>query len=146
MTKQFNGINMKGIASEDNRQILKANAQGIELFVDDQNKVWTSGEVYIADVIDTTDGDGLYCMIGNLVPVAVMRENDELTAKDIDFYVNPDTFEITASDGIEVSYGDTPKSASEAFNIIGSQWGNWNTFVWLAEYDENGNITSTNKI
>ena len=72
----------------------------------------------------------------NQIAIAEITANDEPDAEIIQFLVD-ENFKVTASNGEEVSYGDSPKTAAEAFEIVHSQWGQWDSFDWLAEYDGN---------
>lgn len=59
--KKFNGYEMTGITEADNKAILEAMEKEIEMFVDDCNRVWTSGDVYIADCREVEAGEGILC-------------------------------------------------------------------------------------
>jgi hypothetical protein len=59
--KKFNGYSYKGATEADNKAILKYYKKDIELLIDEQDRVWTEGGLYIADAVKTEDGDGIYC-------------------------------------------------------------------------------------
>jgi hypothetical protein len=52
---------MTGITEEDNQEILNALENDIELTVDEFNRIWNEGNVYIADCIEVEVGNGVLC-------------------------------------------------------------------------------------
>ena len=73
-----------------------------------------------------------------MIKIAKIKENDEQNGTDIFFSADEKTFEVTASNGEEVTYGGTPVCAREAFEIV-DQWRQWATLEFLAEYDDEKN-------
>jgi hypothetical protein len=59
--KNFDGVSMTGITEEDNQEILNALENDIELTVDEFNRIWNEGNVYIADCIEVEVGNGVLC-------------------------------------------------------------------------------------
>lgn len=76
--------------------------------------------------------------MAELIKIASIREDDKENGNKIYFLCNPKTFEVTLSNGEEVSYGDSPKNVKEAFEVL-DQWQYNNTLEYLAEYDEKTN-------
>lgn len=70
--------------------------------------------------------------------IAKINSNDQENEETI-FILVDKKFNVSASNGDEVSYGESPRSASKAFELAYALWGQWNTFQWLAEYDEETN-------
>jgi hypothetical protein len=62
MTKKLNIYNHKGITEADNKAILEAYGNGIELIIDESGRVWNEGGEYIADAEETEKGDGIGCL------------------------------------------------------------------------------------
>ena len=81
----------------------------------------------------------------NIIPIARITGQDN---KEIQLLVNSETFEVTTSNGDKVLYGDSPKSAEEAFSLVYDTWGIDPNNVWeleyLAEYNENTNEIISN--
>ena len=73
-----------------------------------------------------------------MIKIAKIKENDGQSGADIFFLVDEKTFEVTASNGEEVTYGGAPVCAKEAFEIL-DQWNQWKTLEYLAEYDDEKN-------
>lgn len=59
--KKFNGYNFTGLTKEDNNNIINFHNQEIELFVNENNQVYTEAGIYIADVKEVEEGAGVYC-------------------------------------------------------------------------------------
>lgn len=74
----------------------------------------------------------------NLAPIAQIGSDDEENGELIILGVNP-FGRILASNGDDLML-PMPNDTSHAFRLINASWGSWNTFQWLAEYDEQGNI------
>lgn len=60
--KRLNIYNHVGVSETDNKAIKKALKKEIDLYVDEYNRVWTEGNIYIADVEEVDDGCGIGCI------------------------------------------------------------------------------------
>jgi hypothetical protein len=74
--------------------------------------------------------------------IAIARITGQ-NGEEIKLSCDTETFAVTADNGDEITYGDTPKSAAEAFALVHAQWGVdpldvWR-LEWLAEYDADTN-------
>jgi hypothetical protein len=72
------------------------------------------------------------------ITVATIKEQDQENGRIINIDVTPKTGEITA-DGDDAMLGNAT-SAKDAFDRIYGAWGRWNTFEFIAEYDEGWTI------
>jgi hypothetical protein len=61
MTKKLNIYNHIGVTEADNKAILEAIENEIELEIDELGRVWNEGGIYIADAEETEKGDGIGC-------------------------------------------------------------------------------------
>jgi len=61
MTKKLNIYNHIGVTEADNKAILEAYGNGIELIIDESGRVWNEGGQYIADAEETEKGNGVGC-------------------------------------------------------------------------------------
>lgn len=59
--KNFDGYIMTGVTEADNKLILKALRNNIELRIDSHGRVWNSGDIYIADAKEVGEGCGILC-------------------------------------------------------------------------------------
>ena len=57
----FDEYAMTGVSEEDNKAIMEHLENGIELTVDETGRVWNSGGQWIADCVDTEEGNGIAC-------------------------------------------------------------------------------------
>ncbi len=62
MNKKLNIYNHIGITEADNKAILEAINNQIELTIDELGRVWNEGGEYIADAEETEKGDGIGCL------------------------------------------------------------------------------------
>lgn len=62
MTKKLNIYNHKGITEADNKAIMEAVENEIELTIDEFGRVYDESGTYIADAVETEKGDGIGCM------------------------------------------------------------------------------------
>jgi len=60
-TKKLNIYNHTGVTETDNKAILEAYGNGIELIIDESGRVWNEGGEYIADAEETEKGNGVGC-------------------------------------------------------------------------------------
>ena len=60
-TKKLNIYNHTGATEQDNKAILEAYGNGIELIIDESGRVWNEGGEYIADAEETEKGNGVGC-------------------------------------------------------------------------------------
>ncbi len=59
--KEFNMYEMTGATAEDIKVINEYLDRDIELTVDEYNRVFTESGIYIADCIETEEGNGIGC-------------------------------------------------------------------------------------
>ena len=69
--------------------------------------------------------------------VAKINANDHEN-EEVIFILVDKKFNVSVSNGDEVELGKN-KNAAEAFEAVEASWGRWETFEWLAEYDESTN-------
>ncbi|MFY9174034.1 MAG: hypothetical protein WAO24_01635 [Peptococcia bacterium] len=62
MRKKLNIYNYLGVTENDNKAILEAIENEIELEIDEVGRVYNEGGQYIADAEETEKGDGIGCM------------------------------------------------------------------------------------
>lgn len=60
-TKKLNIYNHAGVTEADNKAIMEAYGNGIELTIDELGRVYNEGGMYIADAEETEKGDGIGC-------------------------------------------------------------------------------------
>jgi hypothetical protein len=60
-TREFDRFSMKGETGQDDAVILSYLNDEVPLFADNEGRVWTEGDVYIARYVDTEPGDGIGC-------------------------------------------------------------------------------------
>jgi hypothetical protein len=61
MLKKLNIYNHTGVTENDNKAILEAIENEIELEIDELGRVYNEGGIYIADAEETEKGDGIGC-------------------------------------------------------------------------------------
>jgi len=61
MRKKFTSYNYLGVTENDNKAILEAIDNEIELEIDEVGRVWNEGGQYIADAEETEKGNGIGC-------------------------------------------------------------------------------------
>lgn len=61
MRKKLNIYNYLGVTENDNKAILEAIENEIELEIDEVGRVWNEGGQYIADAEETEEGNGIGC-------------------------------------------------------------------------------------
>ncbi len=61
MNKKLNIYNHIGVTEADNKAILEAINNQIELTIDELGRVWNEGGEYIADAEETELGNGIGC-------------------------------------------------------------------------------------
>ena len=61
MRKKLNIYNYLGVTENDNKAILEAIDNEIELEIDEVGRVWNEGGQYIADAEETEKGNGIGC-------------------------------------------------------------------------------------
>ena len=61
MLKKLNIYNHTGVTKADNKAIMEAVENEIELTIDELGRVWNEGGEYIADAEETEKGDGIGC-------------------------------------------------------------------------------------
>lgn len=59
--KNFNGFSMLGITAADNKAIIEAISNEIDLTIDELDRVWNEAGIYIADAKKVEDGFGILC-------------------------------------------------------------------------------------
>ncbi len=62
MRKKFTSYNYLGVTENDNKAILEAIENEIELEIDELGRVYNEGGIYIADAEETEKGDGIGCI------------------------------------------------------------------------------------
>ena len=62
MRKKLNIYNYLGVTENDNKAILEAIENEIELEIDEVGRVYNEGGQYIADAEETEKGDGIGCI------------------------------------------------------------------------------------
>lgn len=76
MTK-FNGYKMTGKTSEDCKAIMKHVEAQIELTIDEIGRVYNEGGQYIADAVETDEGNGILCYVSAVTTKYRMNRIDE---------------------------------------------------------------------
>jgi hypothetical protein len=61
MLKKLNIYNHTGVTEADNKAILEAIENEIELEIDELGRVYNEGGIYIADAEETEKGNGIGC-------------------------------------------------------------------------------------
>jgi hypothetical protein len=61
MRKKLNIYNYLGVTQNDNKAILEAIENEIELEIDELGRVYNEGGIYIADAEETEKGNGIGC-------------------------------------------------------------------------------------
>jgi hypothetical protein len=61
MRKKLNIYNYLGVTENDNKAILEAIENEIELEIDELGRVYNEGGIYIADAEETEKGNGIGC-------------------------------------------------------------------------------------
>lgn len=59
--KEFNIYEMIGATAEDSEIINEYLDRNVELTVDEYNRVFTESGIYVADCIETDEGNGIGC-------------------------------------------------------------------------------------
>ena len=62
MSKKLDIYNYRGTTEEDNKAIMEAVNNRIELSIDEFGRVYNECGIYIADAVETDNGNGVGCV------------------------------------------------------------------------------------
>ena len=62
MSKKLDIYNYRGTTEQDNKIIMEAVNNEIELSIDEFGRVYNEGGIYIADAVETDNGNGVGCV------------------------------------------------------------------------------------